>query len=132
MRIINIQKHFVHKLPKGFIELEKSPIGIIDCNSNLYNLWFKISNFKKNAVQVKDTYRELVLNSGEKVIRSDYKAQNGFQLVWEKIFNKDNKLIAENFIDILDKATIEYAPSTGKMKLLKALTPRGIIKYILG
>ena len=110
--------------------MDKSPIGIVNCPPDEF--LSRITDFKENAVPVEYTYNELVLNSGEKVIRSDYKAKNGFQLVWEKIFDINKKLIKEIFIDILDKTTIEYTPSTGKMKFLEASTPRGIVKYIFG
>ena len=130
MRVIEIQSSYVTQLPKGTPELNQSPIGIINCPPD--DFLSKISDFRNNAIPVEYSYDEFVLNSGEKVIRSDYKAKNGFQLVWEKIFNKDKKLAKENFIDILDKTTIEYAPSTGEMKLLEASTPRGTVKYIFG
>ena len=130
MQITGIQKNFVTQLPKGIGELDKSPIGKIDCPVDEF--LSKISDFKASATPVQDTYGEFILNSGEKVIRSDYKAKNGFQLVWEKIFSPDKKLTKESFIDILDKTTIEYVPSTGKMKLLEASSPKGIIKYIFG
>ncbi len=130
MRIIEIQRNFVTQLPKGICELNKSPIGIIDCTPDEF--LSKITDFKRNATVVDYSFDEFVLNSGEKVIRSDYKDKNGFQLFWERIFNKDNKLTKENFIDILDKTTIEYTPSTGEMKWLEASTPRGTIKYIFG
>ena len=130
MRIIEVQRNFVTQLPKGTMELNKSPIGIIDCQPDEF--LSRISDFKQNAVVVDYSYDEFVLNSGETVIRSDYKAQNGFQLFWEKIFNSDKKLTKENFIDILDKTTIEYIPSTGEMKLLEASTPKGKVKYIFG
>ena len=130
MRIIETQSHFVTQLPKGMVELNKSPIGIIDCP--LDEFLSRISDFRRNAVALDYTYDEFVLSSGEKVVRSDYKAQNGFQLFWEKIFNTDKKLTKENFIDVLDKTTIEYAPSTGEMKLLEAKTPRVTVKYIFG
>ena len=81
---------------------------------------------------VEQTYNEFISNSGEKVIRSDYKAKNGFQLFWEKIFNRDKKLTRENFVDALDKTTIEYKPLSGEIELLKASTPRGNIKYLFG
>ncbi len=130
MRIIEIQRNFVTQLPKGICELKKSPIGIIDCTPDEF--LSKITDFKRNATAVDYSFDEFVLNSGEKVIRSDYKDKNGFQLFWERIFNTENKLTKENFIDILDKTTIEYTPSTGEMKRLEASTPRGIVKYIFG
>ena len=130
MHITEIHRNFVTQLPKGTRELDKSPIGIVNCPPDEF--LSRITDFKENAVPVEYTYNELVLNSGEKVIRSDYKAKNGFQLVWEKIFDINKKLIKEIFIDILDKTTIEYTPSTGKMKFLEASTPRGIVKYIFG
>ena len=130
MRIIEIQRNFVTQLPKGIFELNKSPIGIIDCTPDEF--LSKITDFKRNATVVDYSFDEFVLNSGEKVIRSDYKDKNGFQLFWERIFNTENKLTKENFIDILDKTTIEYTPLTGEMKRLEASTPRGTIKYIFG
>lgn len=128
MHITEIQRNFVTKLLKGTIELHKSPIGILNCPPDEF--LSKISDFKETAVPIKDAYRELFLNSDEKVVGSDYKAKNGFQLFWEKIFNTEEKLTKENFVNIFDKTTIEYSPSTGKMKLLEASTPRGRIKYI--
>ena len=130
MRIIETQKNFVTKLPKGTMELKNSPIGIIDCPPDEF--LSKISDFKRNAAVVDYSYDEFILNSGEKVIRSDYETKSGFQVFWEKIFNADNKLTKENFIDIFDKTTIEYSPATGEMKLLEATTPRGTVKYIFG
>ena len=130
MRIIETRSNFLTQLPKGLWELSKSPIGIIDCPPDEF--LSRISDFKKNAVLVEGTYDEFILNSGEKVIRSDYKDKNGFQLFWEKIFNTDKKLTKENFIDVFDKTTIEYAPSTGEIKLLEASTPKGTVKYIFG
>ena len=130
MHITKISGSFVTKLPIGTMELHKSPIGIINCSPDEFLA--KISDFKENALPVNGTYRELNLNSGEKVISSDYKSKNGFQLFWEKIFNADKKLTKESFIDIFDKTTIEYAPSTGEMKQLEASTPRGTVKYIFG
>ena len=130
MRIIETQSRFLTQLPKGMIELKRSPIGIIDCPPNEF--LSRISDFKRNAIEVEETYDEFVLNSGDRVIRSDYKDKNGFQLFWGKVFNIDNKLIKEIFVDILDKTTIEYTPSDGEMKLLEASTPRGEIKYIFG
>ncbi len=130
MQIVEIQSNIAKQLQKGYWELSQSPIGIIDCSCDEF--LNKISDFKKNAVALEDTYDEFVLSSGETVIRSDYKAKNGFQLFWEKVFNQDKKLIMENFIDVFDKTTIEYAPSTGKMKLLEASTPKGKVKYIFG
>ncbi len=127
MRIIEVQRNFTTQIPKGTTELKKSPIGIIDCPIDEF--LSKISDFKRNADILEYSYDEFVLNSGEKVIRSDYEDKNGFQLFWEKIFNKDEQLTKENFIDIFDKTTIEYAP-TGKIKILKASTPRGFVKYI--
>ena len=128
MHITEIQRNFVTQLPRGTMELNQSPIGIVNCPPDEF--LGRLSDFKANAVPVEDTYRELTLNSGERVISSDYKAKNGFQLFWEKVFNIDEKLTQENFIDIFDKTTIEYAPTTGKMKLLEAKTPRGTVKYI--
>ena len=112
------------------MELKQSPIGMINCPPDEF--LSRISDFKENATPVDYTYRELVLKSGEKVIGLDYKAKNGFQLLWERIFNTDKQLIKESFVDILDKTTIEYTPATGKMKFLEATSPRGIIKYIFG
>lgn len=129
MRIIEVQGNFVSQLPKGTMELNKSPIGIIDCPPDEF--LSKISDFKRNADMLEYSYDEFILNSGEKVIRSDYEDKNGFQIFWEKIFDKDNKLKKENFIDVFDKTTIEYTP-TGEIKLLEASTPRGRIKYIFG
>ena len=130
MRIVKTQRNFVTQLPKGVKELDKSPIGIIDCPPDEF--LGKISDFKESAVPIEGTQDEFILNSGEKVVRSDYKAKNGFQLFWGKIFNTDKKLTKEIFIDIFDKTTIEYAPSTGEMKLLEASSPRGTVKYIFG
>lgn len=130
MRIIETQRNFVTQLPKGTMELNNSPIGIIDCPPDEF--LSKISDFKRNATMVDYSYDEFILNSGEKVIRSDYETKNGFQIFWEKFFNTDKKLTKENFIDIFDKTTIEYSPSTGEIKLLEATTPRGTVKYIFG
>ena len=129
MRIIEVQRNFVSQIPKGTMELNKSPIGIIDCPIDEF--LSKISDFKRNSDIVEYSYDEFILNSGEKVIRSDYEDKNGFQLFWEKVFNKYEKLIKENFIDVFDKTTIEYN-SEGEMKLLEASTPKGTVKYIFG
>ena len=130
MLVTKVQGNFITQLPKGTMELPQSPIGKINCPPDEF--LSRISDFKENAIPVEGTYRELTLNTGEKVISSDYKAKNGFQLFWEKIFNVNKKLTKENFVDIFDKTTIEYSPSTGKMKLLEAKTPRGTVKYIFG
>ena len=130
MKIINVQKKFVPDISKELPELPKSPIGIIDCPLNEF--LSKVNKFKSTAVPVSYTHDEYVSSEGEKIICSDYKDKNGFRLFWKKflILNPKEKLVREDFIDIVDKTTIKYNPTTGKMKSLEASSPKGTVKYI--
>ena len=130
MKIINVQKNFVPNVSKELPELPKSPIGIIDCPLNEF--LSKIKKFKSTAVPVSYTHDEYISSEGKKVICSDYIDKNGFRLFWKKflILNPKARLVQEDFIDIVDKTTIKYSPSTGKMKSLQASSPKGTIKYI--
>lgn len=129
MKVVNVQKRFVADISKEFKELNKSPIGIIDCPLNEF--LSKINKFKSTAVPISYTHDEYISSGGEKVICSDYKDKNGVQLLWKKflIFNPKEKLVREDFIDIVDKTVIKYNPSTGKMKSLEASSPKGMVKY---
>ncbi len=130
MKIVEIQRNFATGLPKKIRELNKSPIGTIDCPPDEF--LSRIADFKNNAALAENFRDEFILNSGEKVVRTDYITPNGFQIFWDKVFNADKKLTKERFIDILNKTTIEYSPSSGEMKLLEASTPEGTVKYIFG
>ena len=125
MKVTCVQKNIKTNLPE--IELQKSPIGIINCEPN--QILNRINEFKRNAVPVDGTSDEFILNNKNKVIRSDYIDKKGNQLTWQKIFTPNKKLLGEIFTDILNKTNIKYNLANGNIKFLKASTPRGTVIY---